>query len=1018
MRRLCSAFIVLCIWCLGSILPAIALAPDVDIHQLQHTRWTIGDGAPPDIWALAQGPDGFLWLATGAGLYRFDGVTFERIQPTDGKPFPSLDMTAVAVSPKGEIWIGYYATGVSEIVDGKLKNFGQVRGVPISGVFRIAIDHDGDTWVASQTGLFRFHDGRWDHIDQAWNYPYRHADELFVARDGTIWVAAPILRYLKPGKKKFQSAGVSLAPYARVSEDSAGRVWLADRDLGVLPLDRAVKTSGQGTSGSDFIHAQAIMFDGDGVLWGTDADHGGLFRVRSPNDVRYPLLRSEVADWFREKDGLTSEIADPILEDSEGDVWVGTNLGLNRFRANTFVRAQGLASYSLDGFSIADDQHGNVLAADAHSLSRVTTSVPAQSIAILPVTIESLIVDHNGTIWLAAASREFHAETIGFMDRGNFRDVPLPAGAKGLPISILTEDPGRGLIVGIGLSQIDILRNGNWLPLGPGLPRLSYTVAYADSHDRIWVGYTEQALAVIDHGSSRVFAAKDGLAIGAVTAIGEFDGRIVIGGEQGLAEYDGQSLRSLSAKRFAGFSGITGIVESRDKAIWTNGILGIVRIPERELEKTLSDQRHRVDYRLFDYRDGVIGMAQQAVFQSTAVRGPDGTLWFVTNHGIVSVDPLHLSLNTRQPPVSVLSFTVDGQTRSPEDQTLPAGTKEVRINYTATSLQVPERVQFRYVLEGFSDRWTDPGQLRQAFFTNLPPGRYRFRVIAANNDGVWNTRGAAVSFEIPPTFLQSRVFMALCVVLGALALWVAYSLRLEQMAGRVRSRLEERIRERERIARELHDTLLQSVQGLVLRFYAAVERMQEDDPNRQDLRHTIERADHVILDARERVRLLRTTDNLGDLPAALREVGEELVEGRTTEFRVIAEGATRGLQPIVFEELMWVGREALINAFTHAHARHVVAEISYHWREVRLQVSDDGRGLPEDVIAEGGRTGHFGLMGIRERVKHIRGRLTLHSGAGSGTALTVVVPAAIAYNDSRRRWSFGIRRLFAGEIGL
>jgi signal transduction histidine kinase len=313
----------------------------------------------------------------------------------------------------------------------------------------------------------------------------------------------------------------------------------------------------------------------------------------------------------------------------------------------------------------------------------------------------------------------------------------------------------------------------------------------------------------------------------------------------------------------------------------------------------------------------------------------------------------------------------------------------------------------------------DAGTRREAFYTNLEPGSYRFRVFAANDGGIWNTNGASVSFVIPPTFLQSRFFIVISTLTGVITLAGLYRLRLEQMAYRVRSRLEERIRERERIARELHDTLLQSVQGLVLRLYAAVERMQADDPRRQDLERTIQSADRVILEARERVRFLRATDIRSDLPAALRAAGEELADGHSSKFRMIVEGAPRPLHAIVGEELTWIGREALGNAFIHAEARQIVVGISYHRREFRLQLSDDGRGLPEDVATTGARPGHFGLLGIRERVRRIRGRLTLHSKPGSGTMLTVVVPATVAYENKCQRWSWGrIQRLLTEEIEL
>ncbi len=1031
MRRFLRALIALCALWLSSVSASFALVPNVDIHQLEHTRWTIGDGAPPDIWGLAQGPSGFLWLATGAGLYRFDGVKFERILPLSGESFPSLDMTSLVISPKSniwprvDIWIGYFSGGVSELVDGRLKNYPELDGVRVQHVYSLAIDHVGDVWATSTEGLFRFHHGHWERIGQAWNYPYERAAYLHVARDGTVWVTGSTLAYLRPGATKFKSLDISLHKYSPLAEDPAGRIWISDTTLGILPVDEALKRppSDKNLESSDLVRAKRIMFDSNGVLWGTDADHGdsgGLFRVRSPNGCHHPILQSDVTERFGERDGLTSNHTGQLLEDREGDVWLGTNLGLNRFRANKFTLVQGLPTIAEYGFRLASDREGNVLVSAAGAIYRVSARAPTKILADVHFLIDSLFVDRKKTIWVTARDRTLDdASFIGFLDKNRFRFIPVPPGAEHTEMVIAGEDPDGDLIVSVANTQLRVLKNGSWLSLDAlySVPKLTYTIAFTDSRNRFWIGFFEQTLALLDRGSLHVFTAKDGLAIGQVSALAEVDGRILIGGEQGLAEVDGNSIRSIPASRFPGFSGITGIVRSRDKAIWTTGILGIVRIPEDELQKAFDDPHYKINYRLFDYRDGVVGMAEQALDQPNAVESNDGRLWFNTNHGIISVDPLHLTFNTLPPPVFVTSLTIDGQTRLPENQTLPAGSKEVRIDYTATSLQVPERVPFRYMLEGFSTRWTDPGTLRQAFFTNLPPGQYRFRVIAANNDGVWNQRGASVSFVIPPTFLQSWAFAALCMLAGTAVLWGLYMFRVDQVAGHVRSRLEERIRERERIARELHDTLLQSVQGLILRFHAVVERMQPADPRRQELEHTIERADQVLLEGRERVHHLRVSGNRGDLPTALCEVGEELAEDRIAKFQMSVEGTTRQLHAIVREELIWIGREALINAFTHADASLVFAEISYHWRELRLEIRDDGRGLPKEVAATGGKTGHFGLVGIRERANRIRGRLSLQSRRSSGTALTVIVPANIAYQESHRRWHFGaIRRLFLGDI--
>ncbi len=1032
MVRLCwvLAFWVLC-W-IGNIPAAVALGPDVDIHQLQHTSWTIGDGAPPDIWALAQAPDGFLWLATGAGLYRFDGVTFERFQPRSGQALQSLDLNSLSISPSGDLWLGYLAAGVTKITNGEVTNFTEKDGIPLGHIWSTLTDRRGDTWVASEHGLFRYHQQRWEKIGQDWAFPYDHADWLLTDRDGTLWVSTQSLLYLRPGSTKFQTAIASISESTFPVEDNTGRIWVTDPTLGVYPVDDAKRAlaSARHLRPSDLVHAGKIRFDQDGVLWGTDEHNGGVFRVRSPNIAHHPLLRSDITETFRQTDGLTTNNAVPILEDREGDIWVGSELGLNEFGADKFHLAEGSPTNARLGYCVTRDGNGDILVIVGNSLYRIKPPKPAQLIADSLPFYSSILTDHRGRVWIAGIDAN-KKRFFGQFTNDRLLSVPIPevgtdssaSVLRDTGSSVLAEDADGGILVGVGPNKLLRFKDGKWDSYSDihRFPNLPYTSALTDSHGRTWVGFHSNVIAMVDHGVSRIFTAQDGLSIGSARAIAEINGRVLIGGF-GLAEYTGKTFKSIATQRFSAFNGITGIVQSLDGDIWTSGKLGIVRITDRELETAFDNDQYRFRYKLFDYRDGVAGVAGepgQPVWQQTAVVGRDGSLWFVTSQGLVTTNPTHFTLNMRPPPVSILSITADGQTQRADHQILPPGVKDLRIDYTALSLSLPERVHFRYKLEGYSNRWTDPGRLRQAYFTNLPPGQYRFRVIASNNDGIWNTNGASVSFLIPPTFIQSWFFFALCVMGALIVLWAAYRVRLKQMAEQVRSRLEERIRERERIARELHDTLLQSVQGLTLRFHAIAKRTSSDDPRRREMELAIERADEVLVDGRDRVRLLRNPDNRGDLLTTLQKLGTELAADGSSKFRLITEGRFRKLHAIVHEELTWIGREALLNAFRHAKAGEIVAEITYHRSELRLQVRDDGVGLPNDVVQYGTREGHFGLIGIRERAKRIRSGVTVLSRSGSGTELTVLVPAAVAYTDRKWLWDpWGLSRLFMAEAEL
>jgi signal transduction histidine kinase len=319
------------------------------------------------------------------------------------------------------------------------------------------------------------------------------------------------------------------------------------------------------------------------------------------------------------------------------------------------------------------------------------------------------------------------------------------------------------------------------------------------------------------------------------------------------------------------------------------------------------------------------------------------------------------------------------------------------------SLARPERVRFRYRLEGFEPQWVEAGTRRQAFFTNLDPGSYRFRVIAANEHGVWNESGAALDILIPPKFVQTRIFVILCALTAVIVLWFAYLMRVRHITARERSRLGERIDERERIARELHDTLLQGIHGLILKFQAATDQIPTDLPARGAMEAALDRADQVLIEGRDRVKDLRSASELADdLPRAIAKAGEQLLQDQTIHFGVIVEGTARPLHPIVNEETLRIACEALANASQHAKASRIEVEVIYERRELRLRFRDDGIGIDNEILSAGGRDGHWGLAGMRERAKKIRGQLEIWSRAGAGTEIELHVPGAMAYAGKRR----------------
>jgi len=331
------------------------------------------------------------------------------------------------------------------------------------------------------------------------------------------------------------------------------------------------------------------------------------------------------------------------------------------------------------------------------------------------------------------------------------------------------------------------------------------------------------------------------------------------------------------------------------------------------------------------------------------------------------------------------------------------------------SFVVPQKVRFRYKLEGHDSEWQDSQGRRQAFYTDLEPRSYTFRVIASNNDGVWNETGARVSFTVAPSFDQTAWFKALWILAAAGVLWGLYWLRMKRATARLHQRFGARLEERERIARELHDTFFQGIQGLLLRFHTATSQLPKDEPSRRIFEETLKQSDRVMLEGRELVLDLRATvSESTDLPTALSNFGEAKQRGDSCSFKVVVNGSVRPLHPVVFEELLKIGKEALGNAFRHSGGHCIEAEISYEDHELRIRIRDDGTGMDPAILRQGHRDGHFGLVGMKERAQKVGAHLEVWSRTEAGTEIEVRIAAGIAY-VSESGGSNKLRRLLQGR---
>jgi signal transduction histidine kinase len=473
-----------------------------------------------------------------------------------------------------------------------------------------------------------------------------------------------------------------------------------------------------------------------------------------------------------------------------------------------------------------------------------------------------------------------------------------------------------------------------------------------------------------------------------------------VGGSDGVALFANGRFRAVTGEGGAPIRGVSGMVETRAGELWMNGADGITRISKGELDLLLGDPEHAPTVQRFDTEDGLDGVPRQVRPLPTMIEASDGKLWFSTSAGLYWIDPAHIERNRLPPPVLIRAVRAgDKSFDVTEDMHLPQRTTSLAITYAALSLAIPERVHFRYRLDGVDDTWQDAGTRRQAFYTQLGPGHYRFHVIAANDDGVWNETGATLDFSIQPAFFETTWFRAACLVLMLALLYALYRWRLRVAKARMQDKLQERLAERERIARELHDTLLQSVNGLVLRFETATQKLAKSEPVRPMFEAALEHADEVLIEGRDRVLDLRMSGTAVGLTNALTNAGRDLSQHHAAQFDAVTLGLPRELHPVVSDEVLQIAREALLNAFRHAGATGVEVTLDYAEPELRLSVRDDGCGIDAQVLAAGGRPGHWGLASMRERAHKIGAQLEIHSEHARGTRIELAVPAELAYRD-------------------
>ena len=989
-------------------------------QRIVHQRWTFKDGAPEGVQALAQTADGYLWLGTESGLFRFDGKRFEAFRSAFGDQLMSTSVSALFSDPTGGLWVGYLFGGFSFLKNGKVTNF--VESVASTQtVLGFARDRDGIVWSATGAGLWRFDGSAWLPITNDWNAPVGLIYQVGFDKQGILWALSGWsdvgrdLFYLLPNSGHFQKAGDKLA--AKFS-------WDADHTV-LTTHENGTSEAGSGVDLRDSLPAYPILRKDSGQILDR-ADGIWIMPLVYPFLMRH-RAGEPLSETFHKASPANSEAFDlnpnhfAFLVDREGAVWFGDSKGIHQFSYSPLMNQEFPKEEPT--FALTADEGGSVwvVAGDYNSttLYRVAdgraTEKSQQNLQNFAYRApdRSLWFGGKGGLWRAV--------------NGSLSRIELPPEVAHNAIGprTITQDRSGGMWVSFSGATLYRYAEGVWTLDGgrSDFPKQLILIEFTDSVGRVWFGSSRSRLTVLDGDKLLTFGPSDGLRVGNITAIYGRGSEIWIGGEFGLQQFDHGQFHTILSIDKESLRGISGIAETANGDLWLNGLGGILHVRRAEILEALKNPEHQVIGERFGRREGLPGLPLQIWPIPTAVEGTDGRLWFTVHNGVVWLDPTLASKTIPPPPVSIQSMSADDRGYEPDQlPRFPAGTSNVQIGYAAVSLLSPEAIRFRYKLREMDNDWHEAAASTSVSYRSLPPGDYHFQVGASDANGVWSDKTATAEFIILPAFYQTNWFRAMCVVLLLVLAWLGYQLRIRQLRRQFEMTLDARVVERTRIARDLHDTLLQSFHGLLYRFQAVLMLLPGDPVKaRQVLEGAVDQASQALTEGRDAVQGLRaSTTEMNDLADAIRvlagELAAEAPDPAAVSVRIEVQGVSRALHPIVRDEVFRIADEALGNAIRHANAKEIEVEIRYDVREFRLRVRDDGAGIDPAVLEAGGREGHFGLRGMRERAEAVGGKLRLWSALDTGTEVELIIPGSRAYAASPSARSRLADKLFGQTI--
>lgn len=911
-----------------------------------------------------------------------------------------------------------------------LTRLGPVKDVHGGLLTDLAVDAGDRLWVVAKSGLSMFDGTRWQRYGEAEGLVAQQVDDVQVAGDGRVWVLADTGLFVgENANTRFarvetldaasHMTGLALAPNGEVWR------WSASGDDNLCRLVPQARRACWTTPSP--IDAR---FDAHGALWWRAPD--GLARIADP-----AALAADLHDIERRVERIGAR-PETFAFGSDGSVWLGdVATGLVRLRQTPLAHlptptgalapaADGsvwLGSFTRGLMRVGEPAPGTPLLRANDDTLWTADAVAASDDLRALMTFEPLATPAPaGTPVVLARHPEAEGNTLVRLDPtpdggvrlGTLAPPRLVAfdGARAQAIALPPLDRGsllRGAITDArGDLWLAVARNavpffrlhgGEWQPYG-GLADVDKAAinGFTFDGDTLWVAVGKDAVGRARDGRWTNHGPAEGVALGQAIQPHVLDGQLWVTGVLGLQALVGERFVSLVGHDGDRFAGASGVVLLDDGDLWLNGVAGLSRIACSEWSRALREPGYRVAYTRLDHFDGNMASAMQGAPLPSLVRAADGRLWAATHDALLRFDPAAVRPAMPPPVVQLLALHVDGIEHAIADGLeLPVGAGRIGIAFAAPPTDNPERVRYRYRLQD-GGAWIDAGDRREVVYEALPHGHHVFEVMASDRDGRFGDTPTRLAFVLPPRFHQTTAFHLLVALAFAGLLAAAYAIRTRQIAERTQRDTTARLHERMRIARDLHDTLLQNVQALHMHVQAIAARVPDDDPLRPRIDLVLDRAQDTIREGRDRIGTLRDPlAGTSDLADCLQRIAQRLAREADVLCEVQVEGAPRALQPRVYDELLQIGREALANALQHAHATRVMLRIAFDDAGVAIAIADDGCGFPSEVLQHGGRDGHFGLRSMRERAALVGAELQVRNGEGAGAEVVIHVPAQQAY---------------------